>query len=120
MEAPKLKQLLKVANVVNPNWYPFISGYLNGQIPNLDIDNSDIEYGQELYMGNYDSCVVGEKFGFSGVYAHNGIDKCSVCERFADKLANFSNYFNSKHAEAQRTNFAITLESFYKHLGYMK
>jgi hypothetical protein len=117
MEAPKLKQLLKVAEVVNPNWYPFVYGYLKEELPNLEIDNSDIEYGQELHMQNYDVCVVGESFGFSKVYGHNGLLNCFVCARFADKLALFSDEYAGT---TDREQFAITLENFYKHRGYMK
>jgi hypothetical protein len=117
-KAPNIEELLKVAQKENPSWYPFIHGYLNGDLPNMELDDSDADLGeQRLYMGNYDTCVVAEPFGFSSIYGHNDVRECFLCWKFANKLASFSDEYSG---ELNRTNFAITLESFYKHMGFMK
>lgn len=124
MEAPKLKQLLKVAEKRNPNWYPFVYGYLNGELPNLELDNSDIEVNdideQPLFMGNYDSCVVGEQFGFSSRYEHGKWQNCILCGRYASELCLYSGASGRVANDIMRANFAQTLRNFYKHMGYMK
>ncbi len=113
-----LLELLKVAEKHNENWYPFLYGYMKEELPNLELDDSDADLGeQKLFMGNYDTCVVGENFGFTNKYAHNGLDNCFVCARLADKLANFSDSYAS---DRDREQFVITLSNFYKHMGYMK
>src|SRR6185503_1509281 len=67
------QQVLKVAQVVNPYWYPFIHGYLNGELSNLELDESDQELDYpEMNLGNFQGCVVAEPFGFKSEYNHNG------------------------------------------------
>jgi len=129
MEAPKLKQLLKVAEKRNPNWYPFISGYLHGALDNIyNIDNSELEINeQQLDLGNYDSCVVGEVFDFSADYIHNNMSAledhkgCVICESFGQRLYNNAgSEDNGLDSDYQRDQFADILKQFYKHMEYMK
>jgi hypothetical protein len=136
VEAPKLKQLLKVAEVHNPNWYPFIYGYLKGELDSLELDNSEEEnypeqYTQELNMGNFDTCVVAEPFDFTSIYDHENKQtledhvSCVICESFAQKLYNnrgsaYDTTEGHVTTEEQRHNFADILKQFYEHMGYMK
>jgi len=127
-KAPRLERLLKVAEIVNPNWYPFIYGYLNEELYNLEVDNSDEgnypEQGYpELNLGNFNTCVVAEPFGFSGQYDHNGIENCGICNAYGQRLYNNSGVENEEgelDLDYQRDQFAETLEDFYKHRGFMK
>ena len=124
MEAPKLEQLLKVAEKRNPNWYPFVYGYLKGELDNLELDD---DYFMDDYttldIGNNDACVVGETFGFTQTYKHGEFDNCFICGEYAQELFNNSNVMGSNtllEVEDKRLKFAEILRDFYVHRGYMK
>src|SRR5262245_25734827 len=86
-----VEQILPVVKQRNSNWYPYLQGFLKGELEHLDLAEADI-YEQELNIGNYDTCVVGEANGFKAYYNHCVPSKknCVVCSYFADKLAHFS------------------------------
>lgn len=127
MEAPELKELLRNVEVRNPSWYPFIHGYLNGELSNLELDLSEPDYDEQYYpelnLGNFDSCIVGEAFGFKSIYKHGNIDNCFVCARYAQKLYDNSGVEDVNgelNLESQRANFAQVLSLFYRHREFMK
>ena len=132
MEAPKLNQLLEVAEKRNPNWYPFVYGYLKGELQNLEVEDDynydhDIPFTEQRQMniGNFDGCVVGEVFGWYAKYNHDGIEGCIVCDCYAKRLFDNSNAVDNEdgselEVEDQRDRFADLLREFYEHRGYMK
>jgi len=118
VEAPKLKQLLKVVEKRNPEWYNFVYGFVKGELEDLQLDNDD-RYDNDIVsegldMNHFDGCVVGELFGFSNEYVHTGTTLCDTCKLLSMYLCNDS------IDKIDRRSFVENLTKLYQHWGFMK
>ena len=83
----------------NPYHAEDLLAWLNGLPDNLDME-----------IGNYDTCLVGENHGFSGIYANETTEFfCKDCYRFA-------NYLSEEYNRDDFQEFIKDLKKFYEHM----
>ena len=76
--------------------------------------HENIDSNLDMEIGNYDTCLVGEKHGFSGLYANETTEFfCKDCYRFA-------NYLSDEYNRNDFQDFIKDLNKFYDHIESKK